>query len=67
MTTGYMMQRQSALWLSETTTGKFGVSTMGPRQNGGSIAIRRHDFSSFRKTANPGEDKKEPPLVPAKG
>ena len=67
MTTGYIMQRQSALYLAETTTGKFGVYTMGPGQNGGGIAIRRHDLSSFCKPANPGEDKKEPPLVPAKG
>ena len=70
MTTGYITQGQSALYLAETTTGKFGVYTMGPGQNGG-IAIRRHDIGSFRKPANAGQgkadDAKEPPLMPVKG
>ena len=34
MTTGYITQGQSALYLAETTTGKFGVYTMGPGANG---------------------------------
>ena len=72
MTTGYITQGQSALYLAETTTGKFGVYTMGPGQNGNGIAIRRHDISSFRKPANPGpqgkaDDGKEPAIVPVKG
>ena len=41
MTTGYVTQGQSALYLAETTTGKFGVYTMGPGVNGSGIVIRR--------------------------
>ena len=73
MTTGYITQGQSALYLAETTTGKFGVYTMGPGQNGVGIAIRRHDLASFRKPANPGQEmgkadeKKAPAIVPVKG
>ena len=48
MTTGWVSQGQSALYLAETTTGKFGVYTMGPGPNGTSIVIRRHDVSAFR-------------------
>jgi len=72
MTTGYITQGQSALYLAETTTGKFGVYTMGPGPNGNGIAIRRHDISSFRKPGGPlqqgkVEDGKEPAIVPVKG
>jgi hypothetical protein len=52
MTTGYITQGQSALYVAETSTGKFGVYTMGPGQNGESITIRRHDMTSFRTVAN---------------
>jgi hypothetical protein len=56
MTCGYITQGQSALYLAETTTGQFGVYTMGPGQNGHGIAIRRHDLTRFRQAI---------PVVPA--
>ncbi len=49
MTTGYVTQGQSALYLAETTTGQFGVYTMGPGQNNNGISIRRHDIGKFRQ------------------
>jgi hypothetical protein len=48
MTTGYITQGQSALYLAETTTGQMGVYTMGPGQGTG-VAIRRHDMTKFRQ------------------
>lgn len=51
MTTGYVTQGQSALYLSETSTGQFGVYTMGPGANGNGIVIRRHDMTKFRQQA----------------
>lgn len=51
MTTGYITQGQSALYLAETATGQFGVYTMGPGQNGNGIVIRRHDMTKFRQQA----------------
>jgi hypothetical protein len=49
MTTGSIAIGQAALYLAETTTGKFGVYTMGPLPNGQpGVAIRRHDLVSFR-------------------
>lgn len=51
MTTGYITQGQSALYLAETTTGQFGVFTMGPGQNNVGVAIRRHDMTKFRQAA----------------
>lgn len=49
MTTGTVVKGQAALYLAETTTGKFGVYTMGPRPDGRpGIAVRRHDQSFFR-------------------
>src|SRR5256885_6639206 len=39
MTTGYVTQGQSALYLAETSTGQFGVYTMGPGPNGTGVAI----------------------------
>jgi hypothetical protein len=51
MTTGYITQGQSALYLAETSTGQFGVYTMGPGANGTGIAIRRHDLTKFRQQA----------------
>lgn len=50
MTTGYITQGQSALYLAETTTGQMGVYTMGPGGNGG-VVIRRHDVTKFRQQA----------------
>jgi hypothetical protein len=66
MTTGYVTQGQSALYLAETATGKFGVYTMGPGPNGMGIVIRRHDMTSFRTVAPApaGKAKDGPPLVP---
>ena len=49
MTTGYITQGQSALYLAETTTGQFGVYTMGPGTNGNGVVIRRHDMTKFRQ------------------
>jgi hypothetical protein len=50
MTTGTIAQGQAALYVAETSTGKFGVYTMGPRPDGQTgIAIRRHDLVLFRQ------------------
>ena len=49
MTTGAITQGQAALYLTETTTGKMGVYTMGPVPGkAGGITIRRHDLLYFR-------------------
>jgi hypothetical protein len=53
MTTGYITQGQAALYLAETTTGKFGVYTMGPGEKGTGVVIRRHDMTQFREGAAP--------------
>jgi hypothetical protein len=53
MTTGQVANGQAALYVAETTTGKFGVYTMGPRRDGGvGISIIRHDLTSFRQAKN---------------
>ncbi|MEO2089830.1 MAG: hypothetical protein ABGY75_10090 [Gemmataceae bacterium] len=66
MTTGWVSSGQSALYVAETTTGKFGVYTMGPNEAGG-VAIRRHDMTSFRqgqpKAGLPTAGGAEPPAV----
>lgn len=49
MVTGWVSAGNSALYVAETTTGKFGVYTMTAGANGQGIAIRRHDMSAFRK------------------
>jgi hypothetical protein len=52
MTTGQISQGQSALYLAETTTGKFAVYTMGVRMDAQpQVYIRRHDLVLFRQTA----------------
>jgi len=52
MTTGHIAQGQAALYVAETTTGKLGVYTMGPRLDGlAGVAIRRHDLVPFRAPA----------------
>ena len=52
MTTGTITRGQAAVYLAETTTGKIGVYTMGPRPDGRpGIAIRRHDLTLFRQPA----------------
>jgi len=50
MTTGTIAMAQSALYLAETTTGKFAVYTMGPSTEGvAGVTILRHDMTSFRR------------------
>jgi hypothetical protein len=50
MTTGSIAVGQAALYVAETTTGKFGVYTMGPRTDGQvGVGIRRHDLVMFRQ------------------
>jgi hypothetical protein len=50
MTTGNFAQGQSALYLAETTSGKFGVYTMGVRLDAQpNVFIRRHDLVLFRQ------------------
>jgi hypothetical protein len=50
MTTGYITQGQSALYLAETATGQMGVYTLGPGPSGG-VVIRRHDMTKYRQQA----------------
>ena len=51
MTTGNVAHGQAALYVAETTTGKFGVYTMGPPAgNQPGVAIRRHDLVIDRKS-----------------
>ena len=50
MTTGNIAAGQAALYVAETTTGKFGVYTMGARSDGkAGVVIRRHDLVLFRQ------------------
>ncbi|MBX7103449.1 MAG: hypothetical protein K1X57_05185 [Gemmataceae bacterium] len=50
MTTGTITPGQSALYLVETTSGKFGVFTLGPTTDGSSgVTIMQHDMTNFRK------------------
>ena len=50
MSTGQIAQGQAALYVAETTSGKFGVYTMGPRPDGqAGVVIRRHDMVTFRQ------------------
>ena len=65
MTTGYITQGQSALYLAETSTGQFGVYTMGPGQGGNGIAIRRHDLTTFRPQAGVKPAVGAVPVAPA--
>jgi hypothetical protein len=49
MTTGMIANGQAALYVAETTSGKFGVYTMGARPDGlPGIMIKRHDLVLFR-------------------
>jgi hypothetical protein len=49
MTTGNIAQGQAALYVAETSSGKFGVYSMGPPPNGQSgMVIRRHDLVLYR-------------------
>jgi len=49
MTTGTITQGQAAVYVAETSTGRMGVYTMGPRPDGPGIAVRRHDMTTFRQ------------------
>jgi hypothetical protein len=55
MTTGNPINGQTALYLTEIQTGRFGVYTMTPAlDNTGRMMIRRHDVTLFRQPpANP--------------
>jgi hypothetical protein len=56
MTTGNIATGEAALYVAETTTGKFGVYTMGPRSDAkGGVVIRRHDLVLFRQVSAVGE------------
>jgi hypothetical protein len=53
MTTGQIASGQAALYVAETTSGKFAVYTMGMRPDGQSGAvIKRHDLTTFREVKN---------------
>jgi hypothetical protein len=53
MTTGLISAGQSALYIAETTSGKFGVYTMGTRPDSQpGILIKRHDMVMFRQPKN---------------
>lgn len=53
MTTGMIAQGQAALYVAETTTGKFAVYTMGQRPDSKpGVMIKRHDLVLFRGQAN---------------
>jgi len=53
MTTGQIANGQAALYVAETTSGKFGVYTMGTRPDGQpGVVIKRHDLTTFREVKN---------------
>lgn len=50
MASGSIGTNQSALYVAETGSGKFGVYTMGPRADGQpGVMIKRHDLVLFRQ------------------
>ena len=50
MTTGQINRTQAALYVAETASGKFGVYTLGPRNDGQpGLMIHRHDLVLFRQ------------------
>jgi hypothetical protein len=52
MVTGQITQTQAALYIAETTSGKFGVYSMAARQdNTPGVVINRHDMVMFRQPA----------------
>src|SRR5205807_9777844 len=67
MTSGMIAQGQAALYVAETTSGKFGVYTMGTRpDNQPGVMIKRHDLVMFRQA--PGAAPAAAPAAPpAKG
>ena len=55
MTTGMVARGQAALYVAETTSGKFGVYTMGLRPDGQpGVMIKRLDLVLFRQPGNGG-------------
>lgn len=49
MTTGQINRGQAALYVAETTSGKFGVYTLGQRTDGKpGVMIKKHDMVLFR-------------------
>ena len=53
MTTGLVSANQAALYVAETTSGKFAVYTMGQRADGQpGVSIKRHDLVMFRQAKN---------------
>jgi hypothetical protein len=51
MTTGNISTGQAALYVAETSTGKFAVYSLGPDVNAQTgVSIRRHDLTTFRKS-----------------
>jgi hypothetical protein len=61
MTCGQIAQGQAALYIAESTTGKFGVYSMAARgDNQQGVAIQRHDLVLFRQAAAGHEAPKEP-------
>jgi hypothetical protein len=55
MTSGIIANGQAALYVAETTSGKFAVYTMGMRPDGKpGVMIKRHDLVLFRGAARPG-------------
>jgi len=54
MTTGMIAHGQAALYVAETTSGKFAVYTMGIRPDGQpGVMIKRHDLVLFRQAGKP--------------
>jgi hypothetical protein len=52
MTSGMIAHGQAALYVAETTSGKFAVYTMGTRpDNQPGVMIKRHDLVLFRQAA----------------
>jgi hypothetical protein len=50
MTSGMINNGQSALYVAEVTSGKFGVYSMGMRPDGqAGVQIKRHDLVMFRQ------------------
>ncbi|MSU76736.1 MAG: hypothetical protein EXS16_01440 [Gemmataceae bacterium] len=56
MTTGTPIAGQTALYLAEINSGRFGVYTMAPRPDNRGMMIRRHDAAQFRAPAPPPQD-----------
>jgi hypothetical protein len=55
MTTGMIAQGQAALYVAETTSGKFAVYTMGQRPDGKpGVMIKKHDMVLFRAAPHQG-------------